>query len=98
MFIFAYVLNVFNLVFPEACFLITDKQVSIGKWGKRLILYPSIFLPFGWLILIIILLSLKLINDETNKLTLDILCNIKLNTPIGKIRKRKIRRKKCLKR
>ena len=69
-FCFGYGFNIFNLVFPEALHLLTKKATNYDRNNPKsywIIVLPSMLIPFGWVVLSIILVisrQLILASDE----------------------------------
>lgn len=73
LFCFGYAPNVFNLVFPEAFFLTTKKRFG---WLPRniniIIVIISLVIPFGWLLISLLLLGARYITNEVEKYNFNI--------------------------
>ena len=74
-FVFGVIPNFFNLAFPEAFFIATKGYFGwLPKIIRWITIYPSIFIPFGWIILafsLIILRKIVNISDTFENLIID---------------------------
>jgi hypothetical protein len=66
----AYIPNYFNLLFPLVLHLFSEGRIDAsGKYTRFAILYPSIALPFSWLIFLAILILIKYCNNLVIEVT-----------------------------
>lgn len=76
-FVFGYIPNVFNLVFPEGYFIVT--KGIFGKAPKRIewVLFISIIIPFSWIIMIASLFFIRKLLTAFDDFSKDIKISIK---------------------
>lgn len=65
----AYVLNFFNLGFPEVLYSLSNKRIALRNKSSLLLITMSICLPFSWLFLLGFLLFVRYCEETINTIT-----------------------------
>lgn len=69
----AYIPNYFNLTFPLILLLLSEGRIDImSKYVRFFIVYPSLLIPFSWLVFIIIIVLTRTCNKLVSEITQDL--------------------------